>query len=399
MFRVLLLLVLLSALWACHPKTQKIQIAEHPGKKHLPQESSPVEDSDLEAREDSIELAKAYANQAKIKHAVTPDIETHAINARSEDDAADDPAIWVNHKELSKSLIFGSNKRGGLAVYNLAGEEIAYHAIGNINNVDILYDFPLGEDLVSIVGCSNRSHQSIDLFKIDDASNRIQNITEDTLFVDTALIDDIYGFCFAHDQINDKYYTVINGKNGLLQQFEMIVSNGAIHLDLKRQIQFDSQTEGMVADNEAGFLYVGEENKGIWKLPIAIGQEPTSKSFVMNSDSTNPNIFYDIEGLTIYKKGNQGYLIASSQGNFSYAIFDLSENNNYLASFKIVDAGSIDGVEETDGLDVVSDSLGTKYPNGLIVLQDGFNYLGDSIIPQNFKYLSWTKVDSLLKQQ
>jgi 3-phytase len=121
--------------------------------------------TDLEAREDSLALVAAYDAQSKISNAVTPDLETRPIKAENIDDAADDPAIWVNPSNPSASLIYGSNKKGGLAVYDLTGEEVAYYPIGNVNNVDILYNFPLGDSTITLLGCSNRSIQSIDLFR------------------------------------------------------------------------------------------------------------------------------------------------------------------------------------------------------------------------------------------
>ena len=54
-----------------------------------PQEQ--LSEEDLEAREDSIELAKAYEGQAKIENALYPSGETALIKAGAEEDAADDP--------------------------------------------------------------------------------------------------------------------------------------------------------------------------------------------------------------------------------------------------------------------------------------------------------------------
>ncbi|MEO1261050.1 MAG: phytase [Bacteroidota bacterium] len=355
-----------------------------------------ADEQKAEAREDSIELAMAYAGQKKITLAVTPDVETRMIRAQSDEDAADDPAIWVHPDNPGKSLVFGSNKKGGLAAYDLSGTEVAYYPIGNINNVDVLYRFPMRDSTITVLGCSNRSSQGVNLFAIHPTNGRLKNIAADSLLVDSKLIDDIYGFCFATDKATGKNYAVINGKNGLLQQFEMQARESGVILKLARSVQFDSQTEGMVADNDLGFLYVGEEAKGIWKLPISPGQGP-EKTFVNMSGDENPNIRYDVEGLTIYKKDGSGFLIASSQGNFSYAVFELAGENRYINNFKILDEQQIDGVEETDGLDVVADSLSVDFPNGLLVLQDGFNFEHGQQVPQNFKYVDWGKVLGLLQ--
>jgi 3-phytase len=220
----------------------------------------------------------------------------------------------------------------------------------------------------------------------------LRNIAEDTLAVDSSKIDDVYGFAFGKDPKTKKSYAVINGKNGHLQQFEIVPGeDGKLKLELVREFTFDSQTEGMVVDDEQGVLYVGEEGRGIWKLSIS-PEAGNSKTLLVGSDDANPNIRYDIEGLTLFKKGEKSYLLASSQGNFSYAVFEGNGDHKYLTSFKITDTPSIDGVEETDGLDVVSDSLSPAFPMGLLVFQDGFNYDGESLRSQNFKMVSWEKV-------
>ena len=81
-----------------------------------------------------------------------------------------------------------------------------------------------------------------------------------------------------------------------------------------------------------------------------------------------PSLVADVEGLTIYygEDGN-GYIVASSQGNNTLAIYDRAGSNSYLGSFTVED------VEETDGIDVTNVPLGEDYPAGLLVVQDGSN--------------------------
>ena len=93
-------------------------------------------------------------------------------------------------------------------------------------------------------------------------------------------------------------------------------------------------------------------------LPSGIGQ----------FTGETPSLVPDVEGLTIYygEDGN-GYLLASSQGNNTFTIYDRAGSNSYLGSFAIED------VEESDGVDVINVPLGEDYPAGLLVVQDGSN--------------------------
>ena len=70
-------------------------------------------------------------------------------------DAADDPAIWIHPAHPSQSLIIGTDKLSGLAVYDLDGHEVQFLPDGMLNNVDVRYDFPVGGVLTDIVCAGN----------------------------------------------------------------------------------------------------------------------------------------------------------------------------------------------------------------------------------------------------
>ena len=79
----------------------------------------------------------------------------------------------------------------------------------------------------------------------------------------------------------------------------------------------------------------------------------------------------EVEGLAIaYGPGRSGYLIASSQGNNSFAVYR-REDNDYVKTFTIEGADGIDAVEETDGIEVTTRDLGEAFPDGLLVAHDG----------------------------
>jgi len=76
------------------------------------------------------------------------------------------------------------------------------------------------------------------------------------------------------------------------------------------------------------------------------------------------------------------------------AIFEHEGTNRYIGSFKI-GAGTIDDVEETDGLDVCNSYLGDEYPNGIFIVQDGVNTNGPDTLNQNFKIVAWKDIANL----
>ena len=355
--------------------------------------------SDAERRgienEDSIELEMVRSFQDKIGNSVMADTETTPVSAKSLEDAADDPAIWYNAADPGQSIVYGSNKRGGIVAYDLEGNELKFYPIGNVNNIDILDSLSSSTEKVQLLGCSNRSTQSIDLFFIQEDGS-LKAARKEQWKVNPSEIDDIYGFCFGTDLQSGTDYLFINGKNGRMEQFALQVQGDTVDMQRTRIVQFDDQTEGMVVDNETATLYVGAENTGIWKLPIQADSKKDDKKLIPSSTNENEFIKYDIEGLSLMKYNGQTYLLASSQGNFSYAIFNISDGDRYLTSFKIVDSQSIDGVEETDGIGISMNSFGSRFPKGVFVAQDGYNFDRDTLLPQNFKYVGLEKIHSIL---
>lgn len=323
----------------------------------------------------------------------TADVETDPIKSVFGTDAADDPAIWIHPADPSQSIVYGSNKTGGIAAYNLSGNELAYAEVGRINNIDVAYNLQLADATIDICGGTNRTTNAIDLFRIDPSSGELTYILDTVLRSD---VNEVYGFCFYHSPLTETNYAILCGKDGLIEQYAIREGGKKLKLERVRSFDIGSQPEGLVADHKHGILYIGEENQGIWKVN-AEPVEADPQFLPLSSMDDNPNITYDIEGLTLYyTSSDKGFLIASSQGNNSYAIYERYPENNYLGSFRITD-GPVDGTSDTDGIDVLNLDLGPAFPKGLFLAQDGTNLNGEETAPQNFKLMSWGKVAALFE--
>lgn len=321
---------------------------------------------------------------------VTAMAETKPVPRDATEDAADDPAIWVNFTNPESSRIIGTDKKGGLGVYDLDGKELFYYNTGLMNNADLRYRFPLSSDTIDIMAVSNRTDQSVDLFQINQDGS-LQVVHKQQLL--SLLKDEVYGLCMYQSKVTGKFYVFVNDKNGVVEQWELSADENKVNGRIVRNLKLATQVEGMVADDETGTLYVGEEDKGIWKFNAEPNGSVNGELIPMSGESDNQNIKFDIEGLAIYKLADEdGYLIASSQGNASYAIFQRKAPHSYLGSFKVVSGATIDGSEETDGLDVVNFAFGDQYPKGLLVVQDGHNQDNGVAAAQNYKIISWDSI-------
>ncbi|WP_058831131.1 phytase [Paenibacillus polymyxa] len=318
---------------------------------------------------------------------VLPSVETEAVE--DGEDAADDPAIWLNPVDPDKSRILATNKGGGILVYDLDGKQLQNMKVGKMNNVDLRYGFTLGGKKVDIAGATNRTNNTIDIFTIDGVSGTLTNVVDKPI---KATMKEVYGFSLYHSLKTGKFYALVLGKEGEFEQYELIDNgNGKIAGKLVRQFKLATQSEGMVADDEYGTLYIAEEDYAIWKYSAE--PDGPSKPLRRVDIADGRRLHDDIEGLTLYYgKDGKGYLMASSQGNSSYAIYERQGDNAYISNFTIGDSPTVDGTSVTDGIDVLGYGLGKNFPHGIFVAQDDENLQNGKKLNQNFKMVPWERI-------
>lgn len=175
----------------------------------------------------------------------------------------------------------------------------------------------------------------------------------------------------------------------------------------RENVDQEPQLEGMVADSERGVLYASQEVIGVWRIELSpalpavvqvppralvqrtrsFGQAywavPDGEEFACTAPDRGPppdgtiavpgnpgaagdTLVADVEGLAIYHAGpGTGYLLVSSQGDDTYHAYDLRDPRRRIASFQIRGTG------ETDGHEVTNVRLGSAFPHGLFVTQNG----------------------------
>ena len=314
---------------------------------------------------------------------VTATVETDPVPSGG--DAADDPAIWLHPTDPASSTVIGTDKEGGLAVYDLDGRQIQYLAGIRPNNVDIRHGFPLAGQSVDIVVTSERDDDAITIHRVDPQSRQLVEVAPP---IATGL--DVLGVCLYRSPETGSFYVFVTSDGaGPVRQWQLSDGGaGGVTATQVRDLPMESTSEGCVADDDLAYLYVAEEAVGIWKYEA----EPDASSSRVPVDQVGTTLDADVEGLTIYYgPEGAGYLIASSQGSGEYAAYDRTGNNEHVSNFQIVDSASVDGTSSTDGIDVMSAPLGAGFPNGLFVAQDGDNDSGN----QNFKLVPGRSLPSL----
>lgn len=301
-------------------------------------------------------------------------------------DAADDPAIWVNPLDASKSRILGSNKKQGLLVYDLEGRQTQFLASGRLNNVDVRQDLRFEGQRVDLALATQRDEQAMVLYTIDAGGELAEAARLPTG------LGDIYGTCLYRTP-EGGLDAFVNDKDGRYEHWQITRSGGKYGARLARQFRVASQPEGCVADDRSGLLFVGEEDKALW-VTSAKADQPATLEMVM---PVGEWLHDDIEGMGIYHGDKRSYLVVSSQGNSSYVVFDAAPPFKVRGAFRVgMDpVAGIDGASETDGLEVSSANFGGPYTRGMLVVHDGFKRMPEGA--QNYKAVAWDDVARALK--
>jgi len=295
------------------------------------------------------------------------------------EDAADDPAIWVNLENRAASRILGTDKKHGLFVYNLQGRETQRIPLGRLNNVDVRQWLEVGGWSGDLAAATNRSTEAVELFTVEKDGTVVP------LGPFAAEEAEPYGLCMGRFRAATLVF--VTHKSGAVRMWRLkeIGPKGA-NVQFLGRIKFKSQVEGCVFDDQSEALFVGEENRGIWRVGFARGGVGEPELIAKVGEA---GLAADVEGLAVYRTRTGGFLLASSQGNDSYIAYQRYRPFKPVGRFRIVDnvAFGVDGVQETDGIEATSVALGPDFPDGILVVQDGSNAPAGN--PQNFKLVDW----------
>ncbi|MEU8892386.1 phytase [Streptomyces sp. NPDC048442] len=387
--------------------------------------------------------------------AVTARAETVALHddEAGGDADADDPAIWRNAADPDRSLVVATAKQGGLRVYDLDAREVqsipapagpgADDAPGRFNNVDLVHSKRLGDLAVT----TDRGNDRLRIYRIDRdrAGGPLADVTDRTApAVFSASQGEIneqrtaYGLATWTDPATGRSFALVSQRERTrLALLELTArADGSVGyrlvrtLDLPKSFRLPNgtswspcgepgelpQVEGMVVDPANGMLYAGQEDVGIWRLKADLTGTPklidkvreygvpgtydeATEECAAGADPGfgGTKLTADVEGLTLVKeKDGDGLLLASSQGDNTFAAYDreISDANEYEGGFRVAAASAtLDGSEECDGAAALNEPLGRRYPHGLLVVQDGHDAPGDGDRPStNFKFVDLGKV-------
>ncbi|WP_435281690.1 phytase [Streptomyces koelreuteriae] len=321
-------------------------------------------------------------------------------------------------------------------------------APGRFNNVDVVYGFSLDGKKTDLALVSDRGRDRVRAYAIDPAAVAagtppLKDVTAADIapvFASTeAEVDDqrtAYGLAAFSD--DDHAYAVVSRRSETrVRLLQLEDRDGRVGykaedtLDLPRSFTLPdggkwtpcadpgdhAQVEGMVVDQEEQVLYAAQEDVGLWRIGLddeeferpklidRVREYGTPWTYDTETeecvlDTANDpgfggeHLSADAEGATIYHADDgTGYLLASSQGDNTFAVYERQGRNAYLGSFAVTDGAATDGVQQSDGATVVNVPLGRTFPQGLLVTHDGEATPADGDREgTDFKFTGWESV-------
>ncbi|CRK56266.1 probable phytase [Alloactinosynnema sp. L-07] len=363
---------------------------------------------------------------------------------------ADDPAIWVNPTRPGASVVVGTLKNGGLTVVDLRGRELQHIATGEggrFNNVDIVAGARIGGRTLDLAVVSDRGLDRLRIYAIDPrgagaGAHVLTDVTTATpprVFSATeAEIEEqrtAYGIAVRPDPAGGAPWVVASRRHETRVGLFRLAGDGAGRItyrqvdtvDLPAAFAVDGgtwapcaepgerpQVEGMVVDGDV--VYAAQEDVGIWRIPLrwglgrpelvqrvrefgrpAVFDEVTEECVFTGPESPSAGKYLtaDAEGLTVAHTRFGKVLLASSQGDNTFAAFTPTRTGLVYRNGFTVGDGVLDGVRHSDGAAVTTKSLGPEFPHGLLVVHDGENTPSDRP-DTNFKLVRWERVASVL---
>ncbi len=275
-------------------------------------------------------------------------------------DDTDDPAIWVNQKDPSQSLIIGTDKgdeNGGLFVFNLAGElvdSLSFYPLKRPNNVDIEYGFQWDSTILDIAVCTERNTNSIRVFSLPD----MQPIDNGgiAVFEDQALRAPMGIGLYKDEQ--GYIHAIVSRKegpaDGYLQMLRLVYDTaGFVVAD--QSVYFgkfseQKEIEALFVDDARAELYYSDETFGVRKYDLKTLRE---LGVFGQSDFKDDN-----EGISL-APDSSGFLLISNQQAHTFNVYNRLDNR-LIAEF---------GVEakESDGSETYLGYLNEKFPEGIFV--------------------------------
>jgi len=288
---------------------------------------------------------------------------------------SDDPAIWINPKDASKSLVVGTDKsaNGGLYVFNLQGKiqpHLTIKGLQRPNNVDIAYGLKLNGVATDFAVTTERFTHKLRFYSLPDMKP-IDNGGIPVFEGETATeFRDLMGIA-VYTAKSGKIYAIVGRKTGpttggYLWQYELSDNGkGTVKAVLVRKFGNYSgkkEIESIAVDNELGYIYYSDEQFGVRQYYADPANGNEELAVFGKAGFTE-----DHEGISIYKTAaGKGYILVSDQGVNKFQVFKREGTKANKFDHELVKIVTV-AANHSDGSEVTSKPLNETFKHGLFV--------------------------------
>jgi 3-phytase len=289
---------------------------------------------------------------------------------------SDDPAIWIDTLNPSRSLIIGTDKgdsTGGLYAFTLDGlidTARTRRPLKRPNNVDIISGLQVGGKLIDIAVTAERGRMSLRVFRLPEMTpidgGGITLFDGDTTRAPM-------GVALYRRPRDGAVFAIVGGKSGpregYLWQYRLAdAGNGTVGATRVRAFGTFSgkkEIEAIAVDQQLGFVYYSDETVGIRKYHADPDRADAAKELALFGTT---GFVSDHEGIAVYPTSDStGYLVVSDQQGQRLQLF--AREGAARAPHTHVALATIPvAAMETDGLEVTARALSPAFPEGLLVM-------------------------------
>jgi len=306
---------------------------------------------------------------------------------------ADDAAIWMHPTDPAKSLIIGTDKGsypdGGLYTWNLDGTQKQRLTMSRPNNVDVRHGFKLGNKVIDLAAVTLRDHRQVRIFEIDSGTRKLIDVTTlDSSNILNKMFKSPYGLTMYKRPDDGLMFVIVSSRHNdykdKLRQIRL-EDDGAGHIKgvfVREFGNFRNIVEGMVADDELGYLYASEEKVGIHKYYASALKGNEELTFFGMEDSLSSG---NNEGLALYRCVNgTGYILVAHPETNSIKVYRREGERNAPHQHLLLTRIQDDSLRAGDGLEVSSRVFANDFPHGLLAWHNQ--------AARNFRLYGWEDI-------
>jgi len=301
---------------------------------------------------------------------VNKEVQPAVITEKTPNDT-DDPAIWINPTEPSKSLVLGTDKgdtTGGIYVFDLAGKIDHKKSVLHLkrpNNIDIEYGFNYNGISTDIAVFTERGRNMIRVFSLPDMKEIDGGGIE--VFQGESQRDPM-GISLFKD--HSGVYAIVGRKSGpngsFIWQYRLETNEKGVVKGKKVRafgnFSGKKEIESIVVDDALGYVYYSDETVGVRQFYASA--DSSGKELALFATKGVKN---DHEGLSVFPTSQTtGYILLSDQQANRFQIFSREGSAGQPFEHKLVKVVKV-AARDSDGSDVTASALNDTFKHGLFV--------------------------------